>query len=306
MGRMDDLRAIRVFLAVADRQSFAAAARALAMTPAAVTRTVARLEEALGRQLLIRTTRKVSLTRAGAQAATRYRPLLEDIDTATQALTRDNRPDRGHLTLNAPLSLGVRILPGLIDSFRLAYPNIAVELKLTDALVDIMTEGSDLAIRISGPPTDKSTIWRKICVVPRCAVAAPSLFERMPRPTEPALLDPDVCMSYSDTGQPEAWTFTRGPQQRSVRAGTGVVSNNGDFLSAMAVSGAGITVLPEFIVQPHLETGALERVLPEWQVSQLWLTLYYPPYDALPPLVATFSEFFETYLRDLDSLVFES
>ena len=295
---MQDLKPIRVFLEVADRLSFAAAARSLRMTPASVTRIVARLEEDLGQQLFVRTTRQVSLTTGGALAVARYRPLVADFDRATEEITRDTQPDRGHLSINAPMSFGLRLMPGLIASFRLAYPNITLDVKLTDQFVDILEDSCDLAIRISGPPGDKSTIWRKICEVPRHVFAAPSLFERLARPTTPDDLPRAYCLSYSATGAQATWRFTNGAHSPNVRADSEIVSNNGDFLYALAAGGNGIVVLPGFIAGDGVADNAIEVLLDDWSLPPLWLTLFYPPYEVLPPLVATFSEFFEAYLQD--------
>lgn len=301
---MQDIKPIRVFLKIVELTSFAAAARSLKMTPASVTRIVAKLEDDLGQQLLVRTTRQVALTSAGAMVAARFGPVVKDFDQVTEEITRAVWPDRGRLSINAPMSLGMRLMPSLIDSFRLAYPNISLDVKLTDTLVDIVEENCDLAIRISGPPSDKSTIWRKICEVPRHAIAASSLFERVPRPNTPDDLDPAFCMSYSSSGQSEVWRFQKGGAKRNISAGSSVVSNNGDFLYSMAKSANGITVLPDFIVKEGIASGEVETVLDDWSVPALWLTLFYPPYEVLPPLVATFTDFFEAYLREVAELDF--
>lgn len=303
---MQDLKPIRVFLEVAALSSFVAAARRLQMTPASVTRLIAKLEQDLGQQLFVRTTRQVALTSAGAIVAARYRPLVEALDNASDEVRGALRPDFGRLSINAPMSLGLRLLPGLFDSFRLAYPNISLDVKLTDALIDIVQEGCDLAIRVSGPPGDKSTIWRKICEVPRHAIAAPSLFDRIPRPETPDELDPPYCLSYAPQEGPEVWNFTKAGQKRSTRAGTSVVSNSGDFLYGLVKSGNGIAVLPDFILSEGLAQGDVVKILEDWQIQPLWLTLFYPPYEVLPPLVATFTEFFETYLRGVAGLDFRT
>ncbi|MEM6478327.1 MAG: substrate binding domain-containing protein, partial [Pseudomonadota bacterium] len=243
-------------------------------------------------------------TAEGAAIAARYRPLIEAFDKTAEEIAAERRPDAGKLRVNAPLSLGMRILPGVIDSFRLAYPRIELAVQLTDAFVDIIEEDCDLAIRISGPPTDKSTIWRKLCEVPRHAVAAPSLFERSPAPTAPEDIDSALTLSYSAQGKPEIWEFSRGRATRVVKAGAGLISNNGDLLYGLAAAGAGIAVLPDFIVEDGIARGEVLRVLPDWSLPSLWLTLYYPPYEALPPLVATFGAFFEDYIRDTRGLAF--
>ena len=301
---MQDIKPVRVFLKVVELSSFAAAARSLNMTPASVTRIVARLEENLGQQLLVRTTRQVALTSAGAMVAARFAPVVEDFDQVAEEITRAVWPDRGRLSLNAPLSLGLRLLPSVIDRFRLAYPNISLDVTLTDRLVDIVEENCDLAIRVSGPPSDKSTIWRKICEVPRHAVAAPSLFERMQRPETPDDLDPSFCMSYSATGKAEVWEFRTEGAKRNLSAGSSIISNNGDLLYSLARLGNGITLLPDFIVKDGIVAGEVETVLDDWTVSPLWLTLFYPPYEVLPPLVATFTDFFEAQLREVAELNF--
>ncbi|MEO0752777.1 MAG: LysR family transcriptional regulator [Pseudomonadota bacterium] len=294
---MEDIRPLRIFLEVARQQSFIGAARRFHLTPSTVTRTIARLEEDLGQQLLLRTTRKVSLTAIGATVAARYRPLIEDLDATTDLITRESRPDRGHLRLNAPLSMGVRLLPGLMEAFQAAFPDVRVSVDLSDGMIDIMDAPFDLSIRISRPPGDVSTIWRKICVVPRHVIAAPSLLSRIGTPQSPDDLDPHTCLSYADDQTPETWTFTKGGLTRKIRAGDHVTANNGDLLYALAAKGQGMTLLPDFLVADGLATGEVVRLFPDWQVEPLWLTLFYPPYEQFPPLVASFTDFFESYLQ---------
>ena len=295
---MQNLKPIRVFLEVAEQQSFAAAARNFRMTPATVTRVVAKLEEDLGHQLLVRTTRQVSLTSHGALVAARYRPVVEEFDRISQELNRETQPFRGKLSITAPLSFGMRTLPALIDSFRLAYPHIQVHLQLTDTKVDMMASACDIAIRISAPPTDKSTIWRKICAIPRYVVAAPALLDRLGRPQHPDDLNPSYCISYSSNNEPEKWAFKRNGTRRLIRAESPILSNSGDFLYSLVLKQAGLAVLPDFIVTEGLESGKAEAILCDWPIEPLWLSLFYPPYEALPPLVATFTDFFEAYLSD--------
>ena len=299
---MIELKPIRVLRAVSDLKSFSLAARQLDLAPASVTRIINQLEQDLGAQLLVRTTRQVALTSAGATVLSRYRPLLEGFEEVTQDLQRAIRPDAGHLRLTAPVSLGVELLPQVIAGFRVAYPGISVEINFTDTLLDVIEENCDLAVRVSGPPTDKSTIWRKLCEVPRHAIAAPSLFGRMPRPEHPDDLKGDALLSYGAQNSPELWSFTRAGVQRNVRAGTKVISNNGDFLYAMAKMGEGICVLPDFITGDGLQSGAVVEVVPDWSLASLWLTLFYPPYEQLPPVVGTFADYFEAFIKDHPNL----
>jgi DNA-binding transcriptional LysR family regulator len=198
----------------------------------------------------------------------------------------------------------MRLMPQLVQSFRLAYPHIELVIGMTDRLVDIVEEDCDLAIRISAAPTDKSTIWRKICEIPRHLVASTEFLERHPAPGSPHDLDHSACLSYSPGKEPEHWALTSGSAKQNMRAGSDIISNNGDFLLAMVEAHAGMAILPEFILEDSFRKGLITRVFPDWEATPLWLSLYYPPYEALPPLVATFTDFFEAYLADLEGFRF--
>ena len=295
---MGELESIRVFLAVTDQQSFAGAARQLGMTPASVTRTIAALEDQLGVQLLVRTTRQVSLTSAGAVYAARVAPLAAGLADAAQETRETQGITSGLIRISAPLSLGIRILPPVLSQFATIYPQTDVALNLADRFVDIVEEDFDLAIRISGPPEDKSTIWRKICAVPRLLVAAPAYLARRGTPNDPAELSGHDCLSYGADAREETWKLSRGPSRRSHRADGRFRTNNGDALAQLVLNGEGIALLPRFIVGDDLAAGRLTEVLPGWSTPEIWLTLYYPPYERLPVKVATFSDFFETYARE--------
>lgn len=295
---MGELEAIRTFLTVADQSSFSAAARLLAMTPASVTRTVSALEDQLGVQLLLRTTRKVSLTSAGAAYAARVAPLVEGLARATEE-TRDlQKVTAGSLRVSAPMSLGMKVLPTVLSQFSIMHPRTSVAIELSDRFVDILQENYDLAIRISGPPTDKSTIWRKIRPVSRLLVAAPSFLARHGTPKVPEDLTTLECLSYHDQSKTETWELSRPGQIRTIEARGRFSINNGDFLCKLAIAGEGIALLPRFIVDEELRAGKLVEVLPGWNTPEIWLTLYYPPYEQLPLRVATFSDFFEAFIKE--------
>lgn len=291
-----ELETIRIFLSVVEQESFAGAARRLGISPPAVTRAVGALEEKLGVQLLLRTTRQVSLTAAGAAWAARVRPLVEGLDAAAEDLRADSGALSGLLRINAPLSLGQRLLPEALAAFRAAHPGVDFAISLTDRLVDVMTEPADLAIRISGPPSDKLTIWRRICKVRRCLVAAPSLLSAEGRPTDPGDLSGRALLAYGPDSGPEVWELSCGARRMRLTAGAPAAANNGELIAELARRGQGIALLPRFIVEEMLAEGALEEVLPDWSAPQLWLTLYYPPYERLPRRVAAFSDFFETHV----------
>ena len=298
---MGELESLRVFLTVAEQGSFAGAARQLAMTPASVTRTVAALERRLGVQLLVRTTRQVSLTSAGAVYAARVAPLVEGLAQVAEETREEEGVTSGAIRISAPMSLGLKVLPPVLSQFSTLHPQTHVSLTLTDSFVDIVEDAYDLAIRISGPPDDKSTIWRKICEVQRVLVASPSYLATRDTPATPDDLAGHACLSYRFDAREEQWELTRGPSRRVHKATGAFSANNGDLLARLAVNSEGIALLPRFIVDDDLAAGRLIEVLSDWSAPQIWLTLYYPPYERLPLKVATFSDFFEAYITDLSS-----
>jgi len=293
-----ELESIRTFLAVAEQRSFTGAARELGMTPASVTRTISALEARLGVQLLLRTTRTVSLTSAGAVYAARVAPLAAALAEAAEETRGLHGVTSGLLRISAPLSLGLKVLPSVLSQFAAIHPHTHVALTLTDSFVDIVAEDYDLAIRISGPPADKSTVWRKICRVPRVLVAAPAYLTARTTPQTPDDLAAFACLSYGAEARGERWELTKGQTHRSHAAKGGFSANNGDLLAQLAVNGEGIALLPRFIVEEALRSGTLVQILADWNAPDIWLTLYYPPYETLPRRVATFSDFFEVYVKE--------
>ncbi len=280
-----------MFLLAAEKRNFAQVARELDLTPAAVTRAIAALEDDLGVQLFVRTTRQVSLTTDGAVFAAQIKPAVEALDDARKDVRNAHKADQGRLRISAPTWFGKAVLPPILSGFRRLNPKISFEISLSDGLVNIVDDDYDLAIRISSQPSDKFTIWRKIRVVPRILVAAPgSRYAEMQHPSE---LTSDDCLAYSDDSRGENWVLSDGVSSMTLSAGRAFSANNGEVLADMAADAAGVAMLPGFHVSEHLRTGRLVHVLRGWAPADLWLTLYYPPYQALPPRIALFSKFFE-------------
>ncbi|WP_199089829.1 LysR family transcriptional regulator [Bosea sp. ASV33] len=299
---MGELEAVRVFLAVAEKRGFAAAAAALGMTPSAATRAIAALEARLGVQLFIRTTRTVALTAAGALYAERVRPLTAGLEQAAQETRETQGLVAGALRIAAPLSLGLKVLPSVLMQFGLVHASVRVALSLTDSFVDILDGSVDLAIRISGVPTDKSTIWRKLCPVPRLLVAAPGYLSARGAPDHPEDLAEHDLLAYGTDPAGESWELRQGDKRVAMRAAGRFRADSGDLLAELAANGEGIALLPRFIVADALISGQLVPVLETWRPDDLWLTLFYPPYERLPLRVATFSDFFEVHVTQTSPL----
>ena len=289
---------MRVFIAVAELRSFAAAARQLRLSPSIVTRYVSELERDLGAQLLVRTTRRVSLTRPGEEYAHSARAIVGDIEAANARAKETQGALSGELRVSAPLSLGMRLLPPALARFRAMHPDLRLSISLTDRFVDVGAEGFDMALRISGPPADKSSIWRKICSTPRLLVASPGYLRPRRAPRTPAELADHVCLGYTNTPSADRWMLTHASskKRRTLRLDFGFACDNGDVVAEMASLDAGIALLPRFIVARYLGTGALVPVLPAWTPPEIWLTAYFPPYEALPGRVDAFVRFIESWI----------
>jgi DNA-binding transcriptional LysR family regulator len=292
------LERMRVFLSVAELRSFAAAARRLQLSTSIVTRYVSELERELGAQLMVRTTRRVSLTRPGEDYAASAKTILDEVEAANERAKQTQSGLTGELRVSAPLSLGVRLLPPALARFRTLHPDLRLSLNLTDRFVDVVSESFDLALRVSGPPSDKSTIWRKICVVPRLLVASPGYLRTRRAPREPRELSDHLCIGYANMAAPERWTLTHATSRKrqTIRLTFGFECDNGDVAADMAALGQGIALLPRFIVAKYLESGALVPVLDRWTPPEIWLTAYFPPYETLPGRVDVFARFIERWI----------
>jgi DNA-binding transcriptional LysR family regulator len=289
---------IQVFLAVATLGAFGAAARQLNMSPSVVTRLVAELEADLGVQLLVRTTRKVALTQAGRQFLGKSKEALYLLHQAEAFVRAEQNSLAGDLRVNAPMSFGLHFMASVAGQFRSQHPQVKLKLSLTDSFIDILTADVDMALRISEPPKDKSTIWRKICPVPRVAVASPDYFAERGTPREPKDLLGHNCLGYGNLAGGQNWAFTSHKGVKQVVAPTcSIECDNGDVLADLAVMGEGITILPEFIVQRHLAQNKLQVVLKTWTLPAIWLTAFYPPYVRLPAKVAAFTALIEDTIK---------
>jgi DNA-binding transcriptional LysR family regulator len=155
-----------------------------------------------------------------------------------------------------------------------------------------------VALRISAPPRDKSTIWRKLWVVPRTLVAAPSYLARRDTPQHPDQLERHDCLGYSNLAEGAVWDLrqVRTGASTSIALRSCFTCNNGDLLSDLAVRGEGIALLPNFITAPLIADRKLVEVLPDWRAPEIWLAAYYPPYDHIPAKVETFTRFIEANL----------
>ena len=282
---------ITAFLAVAAEHSFARAAKSLGVAPSSVTRTVSELEARLGVQLLVRTTRRVSLTQAGTAFRAQVEPLMAGLAQAQNDVRAFQTTLTGTLRVSAPLSFGLHRLSAPLISFRDATPDVDLQISLTDRFVDILTEDFDMALRISGAPSDLSTIWRKIAPVPRSLVASPNYLAQHGTPQTPGDLTAHTALAYTHLANGNVWQLTSAASglTEPVRIKAGLTCDNGDLLAQLAQADQGIALLPDFLLRDAIASGNLVRLLPGWNPPEIWLTAFFPPYRRLPAALDRFT-----------------
>jgi DNA-binding transcriptional LysR family regulator len=264
---MDLLASMQQLIEVVDSGSFSAAGRRLGLAPSSVARAIAGLEDELGVRLLNRSTRKLSLTEPGRLYLERTRRIVAEIEDANRSISQLEAAPRGLLRLNAPQSFGrLHIVPALPDFFA-AYPEIRLDLSLTDAFVDLVEEGVDLAVRI-GELQDSSLIARKLAPNRRVICASPAYVERHGRPSEPQALQAHNCLIYKRQAHRTAW-WLRDPAgaTHEVEVQGSLQTNNADALRAAVLGGLGIGILPTWLVGRDVHRGRLEVIFPEFTVS---------------------------------------
>ncbi|KTE15597.1 LysR substrate-binding domain-containing protein [Sphingopyxis sp. H115] len=250
---------IETFLAVASGGSFAAAAKALRLTPSAVSRSIARLEQRLGIILFRRTTRSLALTAEGLTYRDRMSLLLAEIETVEAGLGRDSQGPRGLLRVNASPSIGVPLLP-VLPKFTTRYPEIILDLALSDAIVDLVEERADIAIRI-GPLRDTSLRAKKLGRSRMALVASPAYLARRGTPQTPDDLDAHDCLRFSFRRSIDSWPFRIGGRVVHRPVHGSFFGNSGELVRQMAVAGGGISRHGHFHVAADLAAGRLVEVL---------------------------------------------
>jgi DNA-binding transcriptional LysR family regulator len=290
MARLPDLEGLAIFAKVAECRSFSGAATELKLSKATVSKAINRIETRLGARLIIRTAHRFSLTDAGRQLVGAASQILADAEIAEDVTRSQVRTPRGVVRLAAPMSFGILHVAPLLPEFLAAFPEISIDLHLSDASTDLIGEGFDAAIRIAVQP-GASLVVQRLCEMPRFLVGSPAYLERHGTPKHPLHIAEHRCILYSYTMNDEVWRFSKGNKAASVRPSGPLRVNNGDAMMPALVAGVGLGVLPEFFLHNALETKTLVRLLADWSIplgAVYWVT---PPQEPLPKRVAVLGEF---------------
>lgn len=294
---ISEIRELVVFQCVVKHANYAKAAEELSLSPSGVSRVVTRLEERLGARLVQRTTRKFSLTEAGAAFHARASQLLVDLHDAEAEVQQALLRPRGTLKVSASVVFGHLYLAPLLSPMLEKFPDLSVELALSNRFVDLIEEGIDLAIRI-GALSDSRLMARRLCTNHRVLVAAPSYLERRGVPRTPADLTNHDCVIFTGFAKPREWRLIGPEGPVNVNISGRVATDNIDVLTATAKQGFGITVGATLCVGKPLLSGELVRVLPEYEFEPTAIFAVYPSARQLSTKVRAVVDFLVENIQD--------
>ncbi|MBL0925841.1 MAG: LysR family transcriptional regulator [Sphingomonadaceae bacterium] len=289
--RLPDFEAWSIFACVVEHKSFTGAASSLGLSKATISKAVTRLEAQVGAPLFHRTSRRLSLTESGAKLVEHARAILAEGQAAEEAARDEASEPVGLVRLAAPMSFGLKHVGPVVADFLCAYRGISVDMHLSDAKVDLIGEGFDIGLRIASLP-DSSLRARKLRDVKTYIVAAPSYLDRMGTPRHPAELGEHECLRYSLLTTPELWRLTNSKgEEAAVRPHGRLRANNSDVMLYSLRSGHGIAVVPDFIIDADLASGAVVPILADWQPQPVALHLVTPPGKIRPARVVALIDY---------------
>jgi DNA-binding transcriptional LysR family regulator len=255
-----------------------------------VSKYVMELEQELGVELLVRTTRSVRATANGQAYYERCIAILADLEEADLAVAQLQSEPRGVLRVNAPMSFGTLLLGRAVADFMRLYPKLQIQLVLSDELIDPVEEGFDVTLRIADPPAS-SFVARKIAPAPRVVCAAPAYLAQRGEPKHPDDLRMHDCLSYGYLATGNHWKLTGNDGEHAIQVPWTLCSNNGEVLRDAVVQGRGIALLPTFIIDADLSAGRIKQILTGYAAPEIAVYAVYPPTRHLSVKVRVFIDF---------------
>jgi len=277
---MSDWSGVSEFVAVAETESFTAAAKRLGISTAQVSRQISALEERLSAKLFYRTTRKVSVTEVGGIYYQHCRQVMDGLADAERAITNLQSTPKGKLKITAPITYGERSVAPLVNDFVTQYPELEVQLVLSNQQIDLIDEGFDLAIRL-GQLGDSSMIGKRLATRKQYVCAAPEYLSAFGAPHTLSELDRHNCLS----GTLDYWRFQEKGKARNIRVKGNFSCNSGPVLVDAALKGVGIVQLPDYYVQEYINQGQLIELLPNYREPDDAVWALYPQNRHLSPKV---------------------
>jgi DNA-binding transcriptional LysR family regulator len=295
-----DISVLQIFIEVIRQGSFAAVARERNIDPSSVSRAIASLEQELGVKLLQRTTRQISPTEAGTTYFHRIEPLVEELQQAVEVVSDISGSPTGTIRVTASVSFGIECIVPLLAEFEAKYPELTIELLLTDSVVDLLTERVDLAVRL-GLLEDSTLIAQRLIKTNYAVCASSQYLERKGEPNQPNNLDQHNCLLFPLAGFRSRWLFKdRGGLIETIPVKGNTIISNAIALKQCALSGMGLALLPHWLINPELESGKLIQVLTEYEVTatdfntSAWLV--YPSRTYVPLKVRLLIDFLKQHI----------
>lgn len=288
---MDKLAAMHAFRRVVERASFSKAAEELGLSPAGIGKQVRWLEQQLHAQLLLRTTRTMRLTDTGRAYYQECCRLLDELQELERSTSGEQAAMKGRIRLNAPMSLSLAVLSPLLARFMELYPDIDIELTMADRLLDVVAEGFDLSLRVRTTLPDSTLVVRSAGKVEQWLCAAPAYLAQHGTPQTPTDMLAHRALAFRLAQAPGVWRLEGVGGTCDIEPPVRMWLDNSLMLGQMLAAGQGIGSLPSFIARPMLEQGALQRVLPAWQLQPRIAYIVYPGNRHLQTRVRTLSDF---------------
>jgi DNA-binding transcriptional LysR family regulator len=284
---MDRIDAMQAFVAVADLQGFAPAARKLGLSPSAVTRLIAGLEDRLGARLLQRTTRQVTLTDAGSRYLERVRRVLADLEEAEDSLESERTRPGGRLVVSAPVGFGRLHVSPVVSAYLKRYPEVGADLRLSDRMINLVEDGVDLAVRIGHLP-DSTLIARQVGEMRRIVVASTEYLKARGEPMRPEQIASHDTIQFGAMAAPPEWRFVEDGREVRVSPLPRFSSNSADAAIQYAEAGGGLTRVLFYQAAASLKAARLKIVLERFEQPPLPIHIVYPTSRLLSAKVRTF------------------
>lgn len=298
---MDKLKSLMIFLRSAQHQSFSEAARQLSMSPSAVSRAVARLEEDLGIRLLQRTTRSLTLTEDGTKYFDRCQQILDELEAAELEIKQSQSMPTGTLRLNLSIAIGKMFIAPRLPEFALQYPDLKLNVSFSDRISDMIEEGIDATVRV-GVSTDSSLRMQAVAKAYAITCAAPSYLQQAGIPHQPEEIADHRCVNFvlPQTRREIEWKFERQGTSISLPIDSYLQFDYAEALLMAACQGAGIIQAPKYIVAGAIARGELQPILTEFRSKESKpIAIVYPQKKYLSAKVRVFIEFMASLMGDL-------
>ena len=296
---MDRFEGMRLFVRVAELGSFSAVAKQLGLARSVVTRQVAALEAHLGAKLLARSTRRLSLTSAGAAYLEKCRVILNLVDVAETGIAEERQTPRGQIRMSLPLVYSLKYLAPLLIEFSRRYPEVALDMDFSDRRANLIQEGIDLAVRITAV-LEPGDVVRKLGNGRMVVVASPDYLARHGEPQHPAELINHQCLGYTASASGPRWAFIVDGKPEMFPIRSRVQANNGDVLLKAAVAGLGVAYEPWFSAGDLLDSGALREILQTYEKPELGIYAVLPGNRHVPHRMRVLMDFLVENLATLE------